>query len=140
VTLDSSANVEMASVLGPRSRLFHAGPRLSVTEMKSQQRSKIRALGDALATAGIFNLDQQANALGLSRSTTWTILKGQHKASGLSPKIINRMLAAPDLPSPVRTKILEYVAEKTAGCFGDCKAKVRKFRARLGLDLLRRVS
>jgi hypothetical protein len=134
VTLDSSAEVQIAFVSRPHSRLLQAGPRLSVTEMRSRQRSKIRELGAALATAGLFNLDPQANALGLSRSTTWTILKGQHKASGLSAKIINRMLAAPDLPSPVRTMILEYVAEKTAGCYGDCKAKVRKFRARLGLD------
>ena len=67
-------------------------------------------------------LDDQANALGLSRSTTWTILKGRHKASGLSADIINRMLAAPRLPPLVRAKVLEYVEEKTAGRYGHSHA------------------
>jgi hypothetical protein len=34
------------------------------------------------------------------------------------------MLAAPQLPSSVRSKILEYIQEKTAGLYGDHEAKI----------------
>ena len=69
--------------------------------------------------------------MGLSRSTTWNLLKGKHKTSGLSAKIISRMLAAPRLPSSARAKVLEYVAEKTAGFYGDGKLRIDKFKAQL---------
>ena len=78
---------------------------------KARQSSKIRELGDALVTAGFVMLDEQAQAIGLCRSTTWTILKGNHKTSGPSATVINRMLAAPQLPPLVRQKILEYIEE-----------------------------
>src|SRR5262245_65480035 len=74
---------------------------------QARQCAKIRELGEALVASGISTLDQQAEALGLSRSTTWTILKGDHKASGLSAAIINRMLTAPQLPPRVRAVVLE---------------------------------
>src|SRR5712691_9373236 len=89
---------------------------------KERQSSKIKELGDALLFAGFVSLDAQAKALGLPRSTTWSILKGHHKASGLSAAIINRMLTAPHLPRLARTKILEYVEEKAAGSFGGSRA------------------
>src|SRR5437870_3903816 len=63
--------------------------------MKARQSSKIRELVEAVKSAGFSTLDEQAKALGLSRSTAWTIRKTSHKASGLSASIINRMLAAP---------------------------------------------
>src|SRR6516225_5926640 len=44
-----------------------------VTEMKSRQAAKIRELGQSLIDAGFVTLDQQSEALGLARSTTWTI-------------------------------------------------------------------
>jgi len=83
--------------------------------MRERQRAKIRQFGDALAAMGLRTLDKQADALALSRSTTWNLLKGKHKGSGISPTIINRMLASPRLPPRVRATILEYVAEKAAG-------------------------
>jgi hypothetical protein len=70
---------------------------------------------DVLVAAGLVTLDQQAAVLTLSRSTTWNLLSGKHKGSGISAAIINRILAAPRLPPPVRAKILQYVVEKTAG-------------------------
>ena len=102
-----------------------------ICDMKAQQSAKIRQLGEALVASGIVMLDDQANALGLSRSTTWTILKGGHKASGLSAHIINRMLAAPRLPPLVRAKVLEYVEEKTAGYYGHSQHLRCRFVGRL---------
>ena len=105
-----------------------AGP-----EMKARQSAKIRELREALVAAGFLTLDDQSKALGLSRSTTWTILKGNHKGSGLSAAIIDRMLAAPMLPTLVRAKIHEYTKDKTAGLYGDNETLIRKFTARLSL-------
>ena len=99
--------------------------------MKSRQSSKIREIGEALIAAGFCALDEQAEALGLSRSTTWTILKGNYKNSGLSAATLNRILASPHLPPIVRAKIHEYIEEKTAGLYGDSKTRLRKFTATL---------
>ena len=101
--------------------------------MKALQSAKIRELGYALAMAGILTLDKQAEVPGLCRSTTWTILKGDHKASGLSATTINRMLKAPRLPPLVRAKLLEYVEEKAAGRYGHGKMLRHKFIARLSI-------
>jgi hypothetical protein len=109
----------------------------STIEMKARQAAKIRQLGEALAAAGLMTLDKQATALGLSRSTTWTILKGHHKGSGLSTAIIKRMLASPQLPLAVRAVIQEYIDHKTSGQYGDCRRRVRTFAARLGISTSR---
>jgi hypothetical protein len=101
-----------------------------------RQSSKIRELAEAVKSAGFLTLDEQAKALGLSRSTAWTIRKASHKASGLSASIINRMLAAPELPPLARTKILEYVEEKAAGLYGGSRNQRRKFAARLSIEKL----
>jgi hypothetical protein len=103
----------------------------SSAEMKARQSSKIRELGDVLVAMGFHTLDQQAEALGLARSTTWTILNGNHKASGLSATVINRMLAAPQLPPLVRATIHKYIDEKAAGLYGHNKLQLRRFVARL---------
>jgi predicted DNA-binding transcriptional regulator AlpA len=102
-----------------------------IVELKARQSAKIREVRDALIEAGLLTLDQQAKALGLSRSTTWTILRANHKASGLSASIVNRMLASPQLPPLVRAKVLEYIAERTAGLHGHNKLQLRRFTARL---------
>jgi hypothetical protein len=106
--------------------------------MKALQSAKLRELGYALAMAGILTLDKQAEALGLCRSTAWTILKGNHKASGLSATTINRMLNAPRLPPFARAKILEYVEEKAVGRFGHGKTHRHKFLVRLSLKQARK--
>jgi len=103
--------------------------------LKARQSARIKEIGEALVAEGISALDQQAKALGLSRSTTWTIVKGNHKNSGLSAAIIKRMLSAPQLPSRVRLKIFQYAHEKHAGHFGDSALRLRKFQARLSAIL-----
>jgi hypothetical protein len=120
---------DAARALTPR--VPSAGPCGSGAEMKARQLSKIKELGDALIATGFLTLNEQAKALGLARSTTWTILKANHKASGLSATVINRMLAAPRLPPLARSKLLEYVEEKTAGSYGHSKMQLRRFAARL---------
>ena len=116
---------------GQRARVDNPDSAGTVADRKTRQATKIRELGEALIASGVVALDAQTKALGLSRSTTWTILKANHKSSGLSATIINRMLAAPQLPPLVRAKILEYVEEKTAGLYGDCQPRLRKFVAQL---------
>ena len=98
---------------------------------RQPQSSKIKELRDALHAAGLFTLSQQAQALGLGRSTTWSILQGNHKGSGLSAAIINRMLRAPRLPPLVRAIVLAYVDEKIAGSYGHTKQQLSEFYARL---------
>ena len=100
---------------------------------RAVQSSKMRELKDVLVAAGFVALDEQAAALGLCRSTTWTIMRGAHKNSGLSVAVINRMLACPRLPGPVRAKLIEYVREKMAGCYGHSQAQLRRFADRLAL-------
>jgi hypothetical protein len=102
---------------------------VSIPEGKTRQTTKIRELGPALAADGFVTLDEQARALGLSRSTTWTVLKGNHKASGLSPATINRMLSSPALPPRARVILLTYVEEKLAGLYGHNKIQLRRFAA-----------
>src|SRR5215467_13368194 len=102
-----------------------------VSEAKARQLCKIRELRLALRRAGLIGLDEQAQALGLPRSTTWKILKCGHKASGLSAMVISRMLSEPRLPPVVRTKILEYAREKAGGLYGHGKRELLRFSARI---------
>jgi hypothetical protein len=99
--------------------------------MKARQSAKIRELGEALTRAGFNTLDDEANALGLCRSTTWTIISAKHKNSGLSVTTINHILTAEQLPMAVRAKILEYIHEKAAGLYGHSKMQRHRFTVRL---------
>src|SRR5689334_13915412 len=85
--------------------------RLGENSCLDKQRDKIREIGQALRQAGFVGLDKQAKALGLCRSTTWTILQGDHKTSGLNAKLIHRMLSRDELPTAVRVLLREYVLE-----------------------------
>ncbi len=99
--------------------------------MKSLQCAKIGELREALITTGYLHLAEQANALGLPRSTTWTILHAKHKNYGLSPAVIKQMLAQPQLPRLVRARLFEYVGEKCAGMYGDNRRVLRRFSSAL---------
>ena len=65
----------------------------------------IQHIREALIACGYVKLDKQAKALGLHRSTAWTIIRTKHKLGRLSTKTINRILTNPELPPPVRTII-----------------------------------
>ena len=96
-----------------------------------QQRLKIEEIGRALAECGFVWLDEQAYVLGLPRSTAWTVIRGRHKTSGLCATTINRMLDTGRLPPRVRLKLLEYIAEKMSGAYGDQKHRLKAFASRI---------
>ena len=95
------------------------------------QSAKIRELRQALVASGFPTLGQQAMALGLSRSTAWTVLKGNHKGSGLSATIIKRMAASPQIPAAAKKILLEYIEQKCAGAYGHSKDRVREFQTQI---------
>ena len=76
---------------------FEPAAQSKIAESKARQIIRIRELGSALAADGLVTLDEQARALGLSRSTAWAILKANHKSSGLAAGTINQMLSSPAL-------------------------------------------
>ena len=106
---------------------------LTQRELKARRSSKIREIGEALITAGFFSLNAQAKVFGLPRSTAWTILSAKHKGTGLSARIICRMLSSGELPVLVRAKIMEYAEEKAAGMYGGTERQRRRFTAKLTL-------
>ena len=99
---------------------------------RERQTVKIKELAETLEAAGFVSLDEKAYALGLSRSTTWTILKAKHKNYGLSAAVLNRVLRKPDLNARVGAKIMEYVQEKAAGSYGHNDAQLDRFVRRMG--------
>ena len=98
---------------------------------RKQQRLKIEEIGRTLAECGFVELDEQAYALGLPRSTAWTVIRATHKTSGLSAMTINRMLATDHLPLRVRLKLLEYIAEKMSGAYGDQEHCLKAFASKI---------
>jgi hypothetical protein len=73
----------------------------------------LQDIANAVIVEGYYSLDQQANALGIHRSTAWTIMKNKHKLGRLSEKTTSRMLAQPGLPPSVRALILRYLMDKS---------------------------
>jgi hypothetical protein len=70
-------------------------------------------IADALISSGYTSLDKQAKALGLPRSTAWTIVHAKHKVDRLSAKVTARMLENPGLPPLVRKTLQQYLAERS---------------------------
>jgi hypothetical protein len=109
--------------------------------MRARQAAKLGELRQALLDEGYRSLDQQAAALGLGRSTTWVILQGHHKLSGLRAATLNRMLRSERIPLATKRILEEYIEEKCAGVYGHTGAALRKFCAQLDkLRAARRVS
>jgi predicted DNA-binding transcriptional regulator AlpA len=106
-------------------------PCIRIKDHKARQAIRIKELGAALAADGLIILDDQARALGLSRSTAWAVLKANHKATGLTAATINRMLSSPELPPRARATILTYVEEKLAGVYGHHEEQLNRFKAGL---------
>ena len=103
-----------------------------IAQAKARQSIKIREFEVALRRVGLISLDEQARALGLPRTTTWKLLRGNYKTSGPSAVVINRILGAPRLPLPARIKILEYIQERVSGVYGHSKSQLRRFSIRIG--------
>ena len=98
--------------------------------MKARQRQKIDKLRAVLARDDL-TVSEQAERLGLSRSTAHALLRRDYKNSGLSASVINRMLAAADLPLEARAIIHEYNTEKSEGLYGHSVLQRQKFLASL---------
>jgi len=62
---------------------------------------RLQDISEALIADGYTSLDAQAKALGVHRSTAWTIMKAKHKLGRLSLKTTNSMLANPETPPAV---------------------------------------
>ena len=101
---------------------------------KALQSHKIKQIGEALVAAGVSNLDAQASALGLCRSTTWALLQATHKHSGLSAGVVKTILQSKRLPPDVRSKVVEYVEEKISGRYGHQPLQISRFAAQLGIS------
>lgn len=99
--------------------------------LRARQTAKLQEIRAALVASGFVSLTKQTEALGLPRSTTYSVLMASHKASGLSAAVLKRMLESRKLPASVRTKLLEYVEEKIAGGYGHSPKQVLLFAKRL---------
>jgi len=106
-----------------------------LSNLKAQQRSKISEIREALVEAGLVTFDEQVTTLGVSRSTAWSILKPNHKSSGLEARTISRILGSPRLPGRVRQRILEYMREKIEGHYGHTERRRREFAKCLSVAL-----
>jgi hypothetical protein len=86
-----------------------------LNEVKSssgvRRATPIQHIADALIAAGYISLDKQAKALGIHRSTAWTIVKTKHKLGRLNTNTTKRILANPDTPPSVRAAIQQYLVE-----------------------------
>ena len=100
-------------------------------KLKMRQRSKIEEIRAALADAGFVALGEQAAALGLPRSTAWSVLNPTHRSSGLEARTISRILGSPRLFGPVQQKTLEYTQQKIEGLYGHTARRRREFAKRL---------
>ena len=80
-----------------------------------QSKCTLQDIADALIAVGYVSLDAQAKALGVHRSTAWTIVKSKHKLGRLSTKTTKRILANPDTPPSVRFVVQKYLAERSDG-------------------------
>ena len=88
-------------------------------------RTDLGCISEALIAAGYTSLDEQAKALGLCRSTTWTITTVKHKAGRLSAKTINRILTNPQTPEAVRAAVQQYVVHRFETASDSFKHSVR---------------
>ena len=73
----------------------------------------LQDISEALIECGYTKLDKQAKALGVRRSTAWTIVNVKHKLGRLSSKTTARILANPHLPLSVRIVVQRYMAERS---------------------------
>ena len=74
---------------------------------------RLQDISEALIACGYTKLDKQAKALGVRRSTAWTIVNVKHKLGRLSSKTTSRILANPELPLSVRFVVQRYMAERS---------------------------
>ena len=72
----------------------------------------VQPIAEELIELGYSSLDSQAKALGLNRSTVWTIMKRKHKLGRLNTKTARRILANQRTPLSVRAIIRGMLSPK----------------------------
>jgi hypothetical protein len=85
--------------------------RLHVLRDLTARKTKIQDITEALISSGYTSLDGQAKALGLRRSTAWTIIRNRHKLGRLSTKTIERIITNPETPPLVLAAIQRYAVD-----------------------------
>src|SRR5262245_24869200 len=75
----------------------------------------VQYVANALLDAGYRSLDKQAKALGVNRSTAWTIIRTKHKLGYLNAKTAKRILANPELPECIRDVLTRYAEGSVPG-------------------------
>src|SRR3569833_2661251 len=78
--------------------------------MRNVGQNPLSAITDALVQSGYRSLDAQARALGISRSTAWSIISGKHKRGRLHVNTTVKILTNPALPMQVRAAVEAYAA------------------------------
>jgi len=99
--------------------------------LKMRQTRKIAEIGEALRAAGILSLNAQAAVLGLTRSTTYTVVCAEHKSTGLSAKIISQTLRSPCCPYLFELKSRNMPKKRPLRLYGSTKRQQRQFLSRL---------
>jgi hypothetical protein len=103
----------------------------SPASLARRQQEKIAELRQSLIENGYRTVFEQAKALGLCRSSAWAVLQANHKHRGLSPHVIRRILASPELPANARRVIEDYVRQRLAGAYGHPPRSLQRFHAKL---------
>jgi hypothetical protein len=98
-------------------------------QLREQQR-RILEISEVLSRHGHSTVNQQAKILNVPRSTAWTILRPTHKHSGLTVRVLLKMLNSPELPPEARQKVLDYLHEKADGRFGSNRNCQRRFKTK----------
>ena len=78
----------------------------------SGRKIPIQVIAEALNREGYNSLRAQSKALGLNRSTVWTIMKTKHKLGHLNNKTARCILANPDTPPSVQVIIRTMLDRK----------------------------
>lgn len=99
-------------------------------EMKARQAQKIQELRESVFQVAS-GLREQAELLGLGRSTAWKVLHRPYKHSGLTAGVLNRILASPKLPPRIREIAMCYIAEKGSGLYGHNPRQQQTFASQI---------
>ena len=106
---------ELCDILGVAICWIATRARGKMPRGKRQYPIDLQQIREALIMSGYSKLDQQAKALGLHRSTAWTIVKAKHKLGRLNAQTTRRILANPDTPPDVRSVIQKHLDERFTG-------------------------
>jgi hypothetical protein len=104
---------EFRKVVSCRGAILRLFPMSTSGDTPRKYAVKLHHISEALVASGYTTLDDQAKALGIHRSTAWTIIKTKHKLGRLSTKTTKRILANPATPASVRAIVQRYLAERS---------------------------